>query len=63
MSYDIYFLNQRGGQSPWGDVLEATEGAAADDPQTGSPLMETPPGDSIGLMSRITEDVRSRYGG
>ncbi|MFJ3943877.1 hypothetical protein [Streptomyces griseoaurantiacus] len=44
-------------------VIEKETGLTAYDPQTERPLTETPPGGSIELMSRISEDLRSRYGG
>jgi hypothetical protein len=44
-------------------IVEKETGLTAYDPQTERPLVETPPEGSIGLMSRITEDLRSRYGG
>ncbi|MFF7111844.1 hypothetical protein ACFY91_05985 [Streptomyces albogriseolus] len=44
-------------------IVEKETGLTAYDPQTESPLVETPPEDSIGLTSRITEDLRSRYSG
>ncbi|WAU85583.1 hypothetical protein O1Q96_41330 [Streptomyces sp. Qhu-G9] len=44
-------------------IIEKETGLTAYDPQTERPLVETPPDDSIGLMSRVTEDLRSRYGG
>ncbi|MFC8197282.1 hypothetical protein ACFUTV_18025 [Streptomyces sp. NPDC057298] len=44
-------------------IIEKETGLTAYDPQTERPLVETPPDDSIGLMSRVTKDLRSRYGG
>ncbi|MFF0110841.1 hypothetical protein [Streptomyces hirsutus] len=44
-------------------IVEKETGLTAYDPQTERPLTETPPEDSVGLMSRTTEDLRSRYGG
>ncbi|GAA5006713.1 hypothetical protein GCM10023335_24390 [Streptomyces siamensis] len=44
-------------------VVEKETGLSAYDPQAERPLTETPPHDAAGLMSRITEDLRSRYGG
>ncbi|MEU0597247.1 hypothetical protein ABZ484_03110 [Streptomyces sp. NPDC006393] len=44
-------------------IVEKETGLTAYDPQAERPLMETPREDPIGLMSRITEDLRSRYGG
>jgi hypothetical protein len=39
MSYDIYFLCRRDGQS-WGEVLEAMEGTAEDSEPIPAPLLE-----------------------
>lgn len=49
----------------WGavDALISDAEPTAYDPQTERPLVETPPEGSIELLSRITEDLRSRYGG
>ncbi|MBP5862373.1 hypothetical protein QBA57_18785 [Streptomyces scabiei] len=44
-------------------VVEKETGLTAYDPQAERPLAEAQPEGSIGLMSRITEDLRSRYGG
>ncbi|MFF0110679.1 hypothetical protein [Streptomyces hirsutus] len=44
-------------------IVEKETELTAYDPQTERPLVETPPEGSIELMSRITEDLRSRYGG
>ncbi|WP_460066633.1 hypothetical protein [Streptomyces sp. YKOK-I1] len=44
-------------------IVEKETGLTAYDPQTERPLTETPPEGPVGLMSRITEDLRSRYGG
>lgn len=44
-------------------IVEKETGLTAYDPQTERPLMETPPAGPIGLMSRVTEDLRNRYGG
>ncbi|MCF4138368.1 hypothetical protein L1856_19115 [Streptomyces sp. Tue 6430] len=44
-------------------VVEKETGLTAYDPQTERPLVGTTSEGSIGLMSRITEDLRSRYGG
>ncbi|MGX1545523.1 hypothetical protein [Streptomyces adustus] len=44
-------------------VVEKETGLTAYDPQTERPLAEAPMEDSIRLMSRITDDLRSRYGG
>lgn len=44
-------------------IVEKETGLTAYDPQTERPLTETPPEDLVGLMSRITEDLRSDYGG
>lgn len=43
-------------------IVEKETGLTAYDPQTEHPLAETQPQGTIGLMSRITEDLRSRYG-
>ncbi|MFE8986516.1 hypothetical protein ACFYMI_01640 [Streptomyces collinus] len=43
-------------------IVEMETGLTAYDPQTERPLVK-PPEDSIGLMSRITEVLRSRYSG
>ncbi|QIY99592.1 hypothetical protein HEP87_43985 [Streptomyces sp. S1D4-11] len=45
------------------DALISDAEPTAYDPQTERPLVETPPEGSIELLSRITEDLRSRYGG
>jgi hypothetical protein len=44
-------------------IVEKETGLTAYDPQVERPLRETPPQGATGLMSRITEDLRSRYGG
>ncbi|MFI1707472.1 hypothetical protein [Streptomyces griseoruber] len=44
-------------------VVEKETGLTAYDPQVERPLMETPPQGVVGLMSRIAEDLRGRYGG
>ncbi|MFC8067113.1 hypothetical protein [Streptomyces sp. NPDC057293] len=44
-------------------IVEKETGLTAYDPQADRPLAEAQPESSIGLMSRITEDLRSRYGG
>ncbi|MEV7036106.1 hypothetical protein AB0N99_38505 [Streptomyces sp. NPDC093272] len=44
-------------------AVEKETGLTAYDPQTEHPLMEAPMEDSIRLMSRITDDLHSRYGG
>jgi hypothetical protein len=44
-------------------IVEKETGLTAYDPQTAQPLAETQPEGSIELMSRTTEDLRSRYGG
>ena len=44
-------------------IVEKETGLTAFDPQTERPLAETQPEGAIGMMSRITEDLRSRYGG
>ncbi|WP_030376786.1 MULTISPECIES: hypothetical protein [unclassified Streptomyces] len=44
-------------------IVEKETGLTAYDPQTRSPLVATASEDSAGLMSRVTEDLRSRYGG
>ncbi|MFG2943780.1 hypothetical protein [Streptomyces adustus] len=44
-------------------VVEKETGLTAYDPQTERPLVEAPMEDSIRLMSRITDDLHSRYGG
>ncbi|MEW2494162.1 hypothetical protein AB0942_11525 [Streptomyces nodosus] len=44
-------------------VVEKETGLTAYDPQMERPLADAPPEDVIGLMSRTTEDLRSRYGG
>ncbi|WP_225834196.1 hypothetical protein [Streptomyces sp. NK08204] len=44
-------------------IVEKETGLTAYDPQTERALAEAPPEGSVGLMSRITEDLRSRYGG
>jgi hypothetical protein len=45
------------------DVVEKETGLTAYDPQIERPLAETQPQGPIELMSRITNDLRSRYGG
>jgi hypothetical protein len=44
-------------------IVEKETGLTAYDPQVDRPLVETAPQVAIGLMSRISEDLRSRYGG
>jgi hypothetical protein len=44
-------------------IVEKETGLTAFDPQTERPLAEMQPQGATGLMSRITEDLRSRYGG
>ncbi|MFD3733131.1 hypothetical protein [Streptomyces sp. NPDC058632] len=44
-------------------IVEKETGLTAYDPQTERPLAEMQPQGAIELMSRITEDLRSRYGG
>jgi hypothetical protein len=44
-------------------IVEKETGLTAYDPQVERPLAEAPPQGVIGLMSRTTEDLRSRYGG
>jgi hypothetical protein len=44
-------------------IVEKETGLTAYDPQVERPLAEAPSQDPIGLMSRITEDLRSRYSG
>ncbi|MFJ9590493.1 hypothetical protein [Streptomyces acidicola] len=44
-------------------IVEKETGLTAYDPQAERPLAETPPQCAVGLMSRITEDLHSRYGG
>ncbi|GGP73399.1 hypothetical protein GCM10010287_55110 [Streptomyces variabilis] len=44
-------------------IVEKETGLTAYDPQTERPLAETPPEVSVELMSRTTEDLRSRYEG
>ncbi|WP_053847552.1 hypothetical protein [Streptomyces sp. NRRL B-24085] len=44
-------------------VVEKETGLTAYDPQTERPLMETQPQGLAELMSGVTEDLRSRYGG
>ncbi|MFE7074471.1 hypothetical protein ACFU96_30740 [Streptomyces sp. NPDC057620] len=44
-------------------IVEKETGLAAYDPQVERPLRETPLQGATGLMSRITEDLRSRYSG
>jgi hypothetical protein len=65
-------MNLRGGYLPalspeavdaLSAIVEKETGLTAYDPQTERPLAEMQPEGAIGLMSRITEDLRSRYGG
>ncbi|MFI1293095.1 hypothetical protein ACH4VM_32415 [Streptomyces sp. NPDC020792] len=44
-------------------IVGSETGLTAYDPQVERPLPETPLQGATGLMSRITEDLRSRYGG
>ncbi|NEA49881.1 hypothetical protein [Streptomyces sp. SID10815] len=44
-------------------IVEKEAGPTAYGPETKPPLAEIQPQGAIGLMSRITEDLRSRYGG
>lgn len=44
-------------------IVEKETGLTAYDPQVERPLAEASPQGVIGLMSRTTEDLRSRYGG
>ncbi|MEV1078329.1 hypothetical protein AB0I98_08755 [Streptomyces sp. NPDC050211] len=44
-------------------IVEKETGLTAYDPQVERPLAEASPQSVIGLMSRTTEDLRSRYGG
>ncbi|WP_407110508.1 hypothetical protein ACE1N8_15110 [Streptomyces sp. DSM 116494] len=54
MSYDIYFLNRRDGQS-WDEVLEAMEGAAEDSEPIPARLLEA--------WDRIVPQARALLGG
>ncbi|WP_440580717.1 hypothetical protein [Streptomyces sp. PT19] len=44
-------------------IVEKETGLTAYDPQVERPLAEASPQGAVGLMSRTTEDLRSRYGG
>ena len=44
-------------------VVEKETGLTAYDPQVERPVAETPPQEAVLVMSRVTGDLRSRYGG
>ncbi|MFI6022109.1 hypothetical protein ACIBCP_31295 [Streptomyces sp. NPDC051287] len=46
-----------------GAIVGREMGLTAYDPQTECPLAEGQPQGAIGMMSRVTEDLRSRFGG
>jgi hypothetical protein len=51
-----------GGSCPLAAIVENETELTAYDPQVERPLRETSPQGPAELMSRITEDLRSRYG-
>ncbi|WP_326624500.1 hypothetical protein OIE61_41165 [Streptomyces sp. NBC_01762] len=44
-------------------IVEKETGLTADEPQAEMPLADTPPQQATGIMSRVTSDLRNRYGG
>ncbi|MDX3074265.1 hypothetical protein [Streptomyces sp. MI02-7b] len=44
-------------------IVEKETGLTAYDPQVEMPLAEMPPQQATGIMSRVTSDLRNRYGG
>ncbi|MFJ3139686.1 hypothetical protein ACIPK5_27770 [Streptomyces sp. NPDC086843] len=44
-------------------LVEKETGLTAYDPRTGCPLTKAPPEEPAGLMARVTEELRGRYGG
>ncbi|MFJ8899973.1 hypothetical protein ACIRG8_18260 [Streptomyces sp. NPDC102359] len=44
-------------------LVEKETGLTAYAPRTGCPLTKAPPEEPAGLMARVTEELRGRYGG
>ncbi|WP_326828006.1 MULTISPECIES: hypothetical protein [unclassified Streptomyces] len=44
-------------------IVEKETGLTADEPKAEMPLADTPPQQATGIMSRVTSDLRNRYGG
>ncbi|WP_329165607.1 hypothetical protein OHB49_38925 [Streptomyces sp. NBC_01717] len=44
-------------------IVEKETGLTAYDPQAEMPLADAPPQQAMGIMSRVTTDLRTRYGG